>query len=78
MTRAQAKLNVPELNDEMVVTPDDENSNETTNDRNIPFLKYVPKVYEISWSVTELRQEQQIDPFCREIIELIANKLTSN
>ena len=67
-----AKLKVPEINWE-----EDNNCESTKKRKDIPFLDYMPKLEDISWSLNTLKLEQQSDPFCMEICNNLRNKLVS-
>ena len=52
----------------------DTNENDGNNDNDAKLTEYVPTFEEISWTIDELIAEQKRDPFCIEIINIMAGK----
>ena len=72
------KLNDIDLTLDNDVDGDDVNVETKENDGNTnddaKLTEYVPKFEEISWTIDELIAEQKRDPFCIEIIHIIATR----
>ena len=57
---------------------DEHNNNDGHNNNDAKLIQYVPTFEEISWTIDELIAEQNRDPFCIEIINILNSKLDSN
>ena len=75
-TRTQTKL-IQSKSDSKESDPDID-SNSKSDTPKPPFIDYIPKVGDITWSVDELKFEQSNDPFCSEIVDLLSNKIVSD
>ena len=56
----------------------DKNENDGNNNNDAKLTEYVPTFEEISWTIDELIAEQNQDPLCIEIINIMNGKLDSN
>ena len=56
----------------------DKDENDGYNNNDAKLTEYVPTFEEISWTIDELIAEQNRDPFCIEIINIMSGKLDSN
>ena len=56
----------------------DKNENDGYNNNDAKLTEYVPTFEEISWTIDKLIAEQNRDPLCVEIINIMNGKLDSN